>query len=72
MERGAFGEERYEREDMQRRVRDNFRAIMTPEWRILDASKSIEELAREVRAVADDTIAASADKPVGELWKWGQ
>ena len=70
MERGAFGEERYEKEDMQRKVKENFESLMTPQWKVLDASQSIEALSRQIREIADATIESCANTPIGDLWKW--
>ena len=53
--RGDFGAERYERGDMQRRVADNFRALIDGDararpglWHVLDARRSIEDLHAEI------------------------
>ncbi|KAI7829503.1 thymidylate kinase-like protein [Gamsiella multidivaricata] len=50
--RGGFGEERYEKRELQERVRDVFLQLKSNEWVIVDACKSVQsmhnELLREV------------------------
>ena len=76
MTRGAFGEERYEKEDMQRKVRDNFFALMQgtgagagadTAWHVLDASKSMDEVTADVQEVAACIIKAAQQRPIGTL-----
>ncbi len=68
-QRGEFGAERYEKEDMQRKVLGNFLAMATDKWRVLDASLSVEDLAKQVHAAALDVIKQAADRPIGQLWQ---
>jgi len=35
----------------------------------MDASKSIEDLHREIKTVAEKTMQEVKDEPLGELWK---
>lgn len=35
----------------------------------MDASKSIEDLHREIKSIAEKTMQEVKDKPLGELWK---
>ncbi|KAM7107593.1 thymidylate kinase isoform 2-T2 [Ciconia maguari] len=37
--------------------------------KIMDASKSIEDLHREIKSVAEETMQEVQNKPLGELWK---
>ena len=73
MTRGAFGEERYEKEGMQRKVRDNFFALMKgtgagdTTWHVLDASKSMDEVTADVQEVAARIIKAAQERPIGAL-----
>jgi dTMP kinase len=78
MARGAFGDERYEKEGMQRVVRENFFALMGGQaagqspWHVLDADKTIEELHAEVRELGETIRTAARDAPVGTLaWEPG-
>ena len=69
MQRGQFGEERYEKEEFQRTVRETFLALKNPSWKIIDASKSIEEVEQSVRAAALAAIEeASKGTPLKTLW----
>jgi len=39
-------------------------------WKqIIDASKSIEDLHREIKSIAEKTMQEVQNKPLGELWK---
>lgn len=70
MKRGAFGEERYEKEEMQRKVRDNFLAMKEDDWHVVDATMTMDGVHEAVYAVAQAVIGRAADAgPVGELWK---
>ena len=69
MQRGQFGEERYEKEEFQRTVRETFLALKNPSWKIIDASKSIEEVEQDVRVAALSAIEeASKGTPLKTLW----
>ncbi|KXG49590.1 Thymidylate kinase [Penicillium griseofulvum] len=57
--RGGFGAERYENEAMQTRVRELFRTILEKQQdvSIIDAGKSIDEVAREIQDAVAGCIA---------------
>lgn len=57
--RGGFGAERYENETMQTRVRELFCKIFEKQTdvSIIDAGKSIDEVAAEIRGAVDECIA---------------
>ena len=61
MERGDFGNERYEKEEFQRTVRDTFFALKSDSWKIIDASRSIEEVETDVQKAALDAIALAGE-----------
>lgn len=70
--RGNFGGERYENGAFQEKVLQSFRHLMkekTLNWKTMDASKSIEDLHREIKTVAEKTMQEVKDEPLGELWK---
>jgi dTMP kinase len=69
MKRGEFGAERYEKEDFQRKVLKNFESMQTDKWRMLDASRSIEELGEEIQEAALDVIKQNADPEIGVMWE---
>ena len=70
--RGGFGAERYETSDVQRRVREQFSALRAREerkgrvWREVEAGKgrTVEQIAAEIRAIAEETIARVRDRPM--------
>lgn len=69
-DRAEFGQERYEKAAFQQIVRENFFKIMksqSPSWVVLDASKSIEEVHREVQQVVDDCLKTSSCEPLQML-----
>uniref|UniRef100_A0A8C0VES2 Thymidylate kinase n=2 Tax=Cyanistes caeruleus TaxID=156563 RepID=A0A8C0VES2_CYACU len=71
-ERGNFGHERYEISSFQEKVLQSFYCLMkdkTLNWKTVDASKSIEDLHREIRSIAEETMQKVQNKPLGELWK---
>ncbi|NXQ50923.1 KTHY kinase, partial [Catharus fuscescens] len=71
-ERGNFGHERYETSSFQEKVLQSFCCLMedkTLNWKTVDASKSIEDLHREIKSIAEETIQEVQNKPLEELWK---
>ncbi|XP_030072491.1 thymidylate kinase [Microcaecilia unicolor] len=69
--RGDFGNERYENSSFQERVLHRFFQLMEDEtlnWKVVDASKNIEDLHKEIRSLSEDAIQEAQDKPLGELW----
>lgn len=59
--RGGFGEERYEKEEMQRRVREMFNQLRqdprdAEDWRVVDASGNIEQVSEQIWGVAEPVI----------------
>ena len=73
-ERGQFGEERYEKEEFQRTVRQRFQQLMEAEgsnvpWVVVDAARTIEQVEKDVQAQANivlDKVHGGA--PLGTLW----
>ncbi|XP_062050405.1 thymidylate kinase isoform X2 [Lepus europaeus] len=70
--RGEFGRERYESRAFQERALQSFHQLMKDpslNWKTVDASKSIEDVHEEIRALSEDAIFSAAQRPLGELWK---
>ncbi|XP_023374021.1 thymidylate kinase [Otolemur garnettii] len=70
--RGEFGQERYEDRPFQERALQCFHQLMadtTLNWKIVDASRSIEDIHMELLALCEDVICTAAQRPLGELWK---
>lgn len=55
-QRGGFGGERYERPAFQEEVLRQFEAMRQPDWRWVNADKSIEEIQEELRLDATKVI----------------
>ena len=74
MKRGSFGEERYEREDMQRRVHEIFTTqfAIRPKWRSVDAKRPVDAIQSDVQDLARAEVARQGDAatatPIGTLW----
>jgi dTMP kinase len=69
--RGEFGAERYEKEEFQERVKENFLSMIGPTWRVIDASRSIEEVERDVQQAAlqaIEVVSKPGKVPIRELW----
>lgn len=77
-QRGGYGGERYEKKEMQQRVRKRFSELQemdeadgTIPWYIVDAAQSIDDVQKDINAIVESTIekVQSEDKPVSLLWK---
>ncbi|XP_051874055.1 thymidylate kinase [Pristis pectinata] len=72
MKRAGFGTERYEDLAFQEQVYQRFKELMKDDslnWKVLDASQSIEVLHQEVISNVEKTIEKAVEEPIGELWK---
>nr|XP_045367443.1 thymidylate kinase isoform X3 [Camelus bactrianus] len=70
--RSEFGQERYEDRAFQEQVLRRFHQLQgdtSLNWKMVDASRSIEEVHQEICTLSKDTIQAAAQRPLGELWK---
>ncbi|KAM5228594.1 thymidylate kinase isoform 2-T2 [Ctenodactylus gundi] len=70
--RGEFGQERYENGTFQERALRCFHQLMKDpdlNWKVIDASRSIEDVHEEIRTLSEDAILIAAQRPLGELWK---
>lgn len=70
--RGGFGEERYETREFQGRVRENFRKLADELWVSVDAARSMEEVGKDILAVATKTVEEAGSKPIASLWPSGK
>ncbi|XP_029472301.1 thymidylate kinase isoform X2 [Rhinatrema bivittatum] len=71
MQRGGFGNERYENRNFQERVLQRYFQLMEDEtlnWKVIDASKSVEDLHREIWSLSEDAMREAKDKPLKKLW----
>ncbi|KAF7243207.1 Thymidylate kinase [Varanus komodoensis] len=70
--RGDFGNERYENCLFQEKVLQCFHRLMedkTLNWKMIDASKNIEDLHNEITSFAEEAMQQAKYTPIGELWK---
>lgn len=82
-ERGGYGEERYEQEEMQTRVREVYRRMREetmavgsnresenrPQWVEIDAGRSVEDVGKEIWIHVEPFVQPSGiSKPIGRLW----
>ncbi|KAI5933298.1 thymidylate kinase isoform X2 [Manis javanica] len=70
--RGEFGRERYENGTFQERALQRFHQLMgdpSLNWKVVDASRSMEDVHKEICTLSEDTIHAVSQRPLGELWK---
>ena len=74
-QRGNYGEERYEKVEFQRKVREVFQSLQNPNttsthtpWHVLDARGSPAELHEEIKKIALDVIHSVRDREVASLW----
>ena len=71
-ERGGFGQERYEKEEIQARVRELFHQIRGGggiEWEMVDAGRALEEVEEALLDKASRAVEAAKRKPLGKLEK---
>ena len=80
-ERGGFGEEKYEKKEMQDRVREQFKILMEREgaekedFARIDAGKGIDEVQHEIRGVVKRVFervdgAGSEEAPLRYVEEW--
>ena len=68
--RGGFGEERYETETLQREVRAQFEKLTEDWWTVVDADRTVEQVAEECAAVARDAVKRCAQgEECKRLWE---
>ncbi|XP_034439104.1 thymidylate kinase [Hippoglossus hippoglossus] len=70
--RGQFGEERYETSIFQREVQRKFEELMkdpSVNWQVIDASKSVDDVHKDITTHSLDTINTAQNLPLGKLWK---
>eukprot|EP00536_Pseudo-nitzschia_multiseries_P002633 jgi/Psemu1/251860/estExt_Genewise1Plus.C_350097 len=77
-QRGGYGGERYEKKEMQQRVRQRFSELQGMDeadgqipWYIVDAAQSIEDVQQEINSIVESTVEKvhGDELSVGLLWK---
>ena len=74
-QRGNFGEERYEKIDFQKQVREQFLKLKAEDdakgdlnWHVVNAAQSIEEVHSQIKQIVDKAMEDVANKPSKKLW----
>jgi dTMP kinase len=71
-QRGGFGEERYEKEEMQRRVREVFTTLQEDprdagDWRVIDASGTIDHVSDQIWSVVEPVLGTASASPLRSI-----
>jgi len=70
-ERGGYGGERYEKEDMQRRVRQIFVKIgaeLEGRWKVVDAGQDVAVVSEQVWSIVRPLVTEGVPAPLEKLW----
>jgi dTMP kinase len=70
--RGGYGEERYEKEEMQRKVREIFTKLQNDprdegDWYVIDASGTVEQVSDQIWEVIDPLLDTSSNYPIRSI-----
>jgi len=77
-QRGGYGGERYEKKEMQQRVRKRFSQLQEMDesdgqipWYVVNAAQTIEDVQKEINNIVEKTVERvnREEVPVGLLWK---
>ncbi|KAI6654022.1 Thymidylate kinase [Oopsacas minuta] len=66
--RGDFGEERYEVDTFQKKVLSNFKQLIEPEWKILDASRPIKAIQKDIKEQVLEVMNEIGECVIERLW----
>ena len=66
--RESFGTERYEVDAFQKKVMTNFDILREPHWNILEASRTIEEIQKDIQNIVLTAVNERRDEVIGKLW----
>lgn len=67
-ERQKFGSERYEKEEFQELVKEQFMSLKEESWRVVNAANTIESIHHEVLETVTKVIEQKAQEPIKQLW----
>jgi len=79
--RGGYGGERYEKRDLQMRVRKRFGELQSIDekqgrvpWHVVDASQSIEDVTKNIASIVTDTLEQIqvGPAPLRRMWEEGE
>eukprot|EP01027_Heterolobosea_sp_BB2_P013374 GEZU01019291.1.p1 GENE.GEZU01019291.1~~GEZU01019291.1.p1 ORF type:complete len:103 (-),score=30.78 GEZU01019291.1:44-352(-) len=66
--RGDYGNERFEKIEIQKKVLEQYNKLRTTKWAVIDASKTREEIHEEIFKVTTKVIQECQNRPIGTLW----
>jgi dTMP kinase len=71
-----YGGERYEKRDIQQRVRKQFNVLRDEErenvpWSMIDADQSIDDVSAKIWDVVNPIVQSSMYKPISKIWQEG-
>eukprot|EP00892_Ulva_mutabilis_P006402 jgi/Ulvmu1/4133/UM019_0112.1 len=69
--RDGYGQERYEKLEMQQRVAEEFKHLQDARFHVIDASRTVDDVSSDVQAVADVVVRACQEDnpPLDKLWE---
>jgi dTMP kinase len=70
--RGGYGEERYEKEEMQNKVRDVFKRLQedprdAKDWSIIDANGDVEQVSLRIWNVVEPILGSVSTKEIQNI-----
>lgn len=72
VDRGGFGDERYEKSEFQKKVQVNFNSMIDQDkdglWKLINAARSIDEVFQEISIDVKNLMKTIEDTDVGKLW----
>ena len=71
-----YGGERYERRDIQQRVREQFSVLRDQEnesvpWSMIDADQSKKDVSDNIWDIVHPIVQSSKHKPIAKIWQEG-
>ena len=70
--RGEWGLERYEKSEVQDKVRETYHKMRDSSWVTVDAGGTIEEVEKLIRDAAVPVAQKDYTEPIHELWPYGE
>jgi len=72
-----YGGERYEKRDMQIRVREKFGQLQKMDegripWKMVNAAQSIEQVEADIWSIVSETVEHVKGKPLLKMWQDGE
>ena len=68
MERGGFGQERYEKKDFQMKVKEKFQLLKDESWIMIDANNSKDIIHQEIIEYSKKILEKNQYYPIKKLW----